>query len=108
MNLEEYRKASNKGRKYFRACVSKGMYPYLQVLDDILEAVDIASTVDLGVVSIPTDQIAGTKTEGRKAAFAGNFMPLLDEETEFAYKWETYQRMCRGTDNQLREIHSLA
>lgn len=89
MNLEEYRKASNKGRKYFRACVSKGMYPYLQVLDDILEAVDIASTVDLGVVSIPTDQIAGTKTEGRKAAFAGNFMPLLDEETEFAYKWET-------------------
>lgn len=88
MILEEYRKASSKGKKYFRSCVSKGIYPYLQVLDDILEAADSSTTVDLGVVSIPTDQIAGTKTAGRKAAFAGNFMPLLEEETEFAQKWE--------------------
>ena len=88
MNLEEYRKANGKAKRYFRSCVSKGVYPYLQVLDDILDTGDIVSTVDLGIVSIPTDQISGTKTVGRKAAFAGNFMPLLDDQTEFARKWE--------------------
>ncbi len=88
MALEEYRKASAKGKRYFRNCVSKGTYPYLQVLDDILENADIISTVDLGVVSIPADQIVGTRTEGRKTAFARNFMPLLGENTEFARKWE--------------------
>lgn len=88
MNLEEYRKASTQARRYFRSCVAKGTYPYLQVLDDIVDSNDYITTVDLGVVSIPADQIVGTKTAGRKAAFAGNFMPLLDEETEFAQKWE--------------------
>ena len=89
MALEEYHKANGKAKRYFRNCVSKGIYPYLQVLDDILENTDIISTVDLGVVSIPADQIVGTRTEGRKTAFARNFMPLLGENTEFARKWET-------------------
>ncbi len=88
MALEEYHKANGKAKRYFRNCVSKGIYPYLQVLDDILENTDIISTVDLGVVSIPADQIVGTRTEGRKTAFARNFMPLLGENTEFARKWE--------------------
>ena len=29
----------------------------------------------------------GTKTAGRHTAFASNFMPLLDDDTEFAVKW---------------------
>ena len=29
----------------------------------------------------------GTKTESRSNAFAGIFVPILRENTEFAYKW---------------------
>ena len=29
----------------------------------------------------------GTKTVGRSSSFAGNFMPILREDTEFASKW---------------------
>ena len=36
---------------------------------------------------IPIEQIVGTKTGGRSSAFAGNFMPILRENTEFASKW---------------------
>lgn len=87
MPMEEYKKALKMGQKNFRACVSKGQYPYLQVLDAILEHTDVGSTVPLGLVDIPMDFIVGTKTAGRTTAFASNFMPLLGEDTEFAHKW---------------------
>ena len=42
----------------------------------------------------------GTKTKGRTEAFAGNFMPLLGEKTEFGAKW------ARVYDYQIEEgIH---
>jgi basic membrane lipoprotein Med (substrate-binding protein (PBP1-ABC) superfamily) len=41
----------------------------------------------LGVVQIPTELIAGTKTAGRSSALSKNFYPLLRENTEFAQKW---------------------
>lgn len=84
---EDYKKAQKMGQRNFRACISKGQYPYLQVLDDILENTDLSATEPLGIVDIPLDSIVGTKTEGRKTAFARNFMPLLAEGTEFAQKW---------------------
>ena len=87
MAVEDYKKAQKMGQRNFRACVSKGQYPYLQVLDDILENTELDGTQPLGVVNIPLDSIVGTKTEGRKTAFARNFMPLLGERTEFALKW---------------------
>ena len=40
-----------------------------------------------GLIEIPIDRIVGTKTAGRTKAFASNFMPLLDEYSEFAGKW---------------------
>ena len=97
MAIEDYKKAQKMGQRSFRACVSKGQYPYLQVLDDILENTDLDGTQPLGVVNIPLDSIVGTKTEGRKTAFARNFMPLLGERTEFAIKWSA---LC---DSQMEE-----
>ena len=47
----------------------------------------VAGQVDLGVIEIPTDRVAGTKTIGRRSSFAADFMPLLDHDTEFATKW---------------------
>ena len=87
MSLEEYRLALKAGQKDYRAHVARGQNPYLPVLDDILVNVNIVATEQLGLVNIPSESIMGTKTSGRHTAFAPNFMPLLDEDTEFATKW---------------------
>lgn len=55
--------------------------------EDILSYTNVSSEVNLGLVDIPLDQIAGTKTAGRTNAFASNFMPLLPRDSEFAVKW---------------------
>lgn len=85
--MEDYRNAQRAGQRAYRACVAKGQSPYLAVLDDILAGVDIVAQEPLGLVDIPAESIVGTKTSGRHTAFAANFMPLLDEDTEFAAKW---------------------
>lgn len=85
--LEEYRNAMKAGRRTYRARTERGQSPYLTVLDDLIANVDIVSQEPLGLVEIPAEQIAGTKTSGRHTAFAADFMPLLEEDTEFARKW---------------------
>lgn len=87
MALEDYKKALRLGQKEYRSCVSRGVYPYPQVLDDILVNAQTRGEVSLGLVDLPTERIFGTKTAGRKTAFARNFMPLLEEDSEFASKW---------------------
>ncbi len=87
MSKAEYIKARKKAQKTYRTQLLKGTYPYLQALDDIVSFAEIVSEVDLGLVEIPLDAVVGTKTAGRKQAFASNFMPLLDDSTEFAGKW---------------------
>ena len=74
-------------QKEYRACLSKGHSPCLPVLDDFLENSQIAGEMDLGLVQIPAEKIVGTKSRGRVTAFAPNFMPILEEGTEFADKW---------------------
>lgn len=93
----EYTKALRAGQKAYRDCVAKGRSPYLAVLDDILVNTTIVSQEKLGLVDIPLELVAGTKTEGRHTAFAPNFMPLLGLDTEFAAKW------CNLCDAHLRE-----
>lgn len=85
--LEQYHSALKRGQKNHKDCVLHGRYPYPQVLDEILDGSMVAGRVDLGLIEIPTDQIVGTKSSGRKSVFAANFMPLLGEDTEFAAKW---------------------
>ena len=85
--VSQYAEAQKKARKYYSACVAKGVSPYPQVLNDIIDETAATNPVKVGLVDIPADRIVGTWTDGRKAAFAGNFMPLLDENTEFGSKW---------------------
>ena len=85
--MEDYRSALRAGQRAYRANVARGQSPYLAVLDDILTDVDIVAQEPLGLVDIPAESIVGTKTAGRHTAFASNFMPLLDDDTEFAVKW---------------------
>lgn len=82
-----YKDALKLAQKEYRACTQNDKDPYLPVLDDIVSTKSIAAGIDLGLVSIPADQIVGTKSKSRVNAFAPNFMPILDEDTEFAKKW---------------------
>ena len=87
MEYQAYGQALKLGEKAYRSAVSRGEYPYLPALDEILTCVDVQTEEKLGLVDIPLEQIVGTKTSGRKNAFAGNFMPLMKLKTEFADKW---------------------
>ena len=87
MSRPYYQDALKRGQKEFRACTSRGEYPYLPVLDDFLSPEAMLHTTDLGVVRIPLEWVCGTRTSGRTQAFARNFMPLMDEDSEFALKW---------------------
>lgn len=87
MSFEDYTKACRLGRKAYQRNLMKGVYPYLQALDETISHVDIISEVDLGLQQIPAELIAGTRNIGRRGAFAPNYMPLLDVQSEFASKW---------------------
>lgn len=89
MAIEDYSAAKKLAQKAARAAVSNGEYPYLPALDEFVPREEICGEQPLGIVDIPLDKIAGTKTSGRKNSFANNFMPLLGEDTEFALKWST-------------------
>ncbi len=89
MASEAYEKAQKLGQKKFREQSSRGNYPYLPVLDEILAQTEIETRTKLGTMDIPLELIVGTSTEGRTTAFASNFMPLLNDKTEFAQKWST-------------------
>ena len=87
MGKEDYSKAFKSGNKDYQARLLRGEKPTLQVLDDIMLNKDSYTEVYLGLVQIPTERIVGTKTVGRSNSFAGNFMPILQDNSEFAYKW---------------------
>ena len=85
--FEQYITALKMGKRYYNACMAKGVSPYPAVLEEMLEKDPAVGTEKIGLVDIPMDRIVGTWTAGRKAAFAGNFMPLLEQSTEFGGKW---------------------
>ncbi len=87
MGTDDYMKAFKAGKKDYQARMLRGEKPTLQVLDDIMPEKGAYHEVPLGLVQIPVERIVGTKTVGRSSSFAGNFMPILLDESEFAAKW---------------------
>lgn len=87
MGREDYSRAFKLGKRDYQMRMLRGEKPTLQVLDDIMPDKGAYYEMPLGLVQIPTEQIAGTKTIGRSNSFAGNFMPILKENSEFASKW---------------------
>ena len=85
--LHQYELALKLGQKYYKNALIQGQYPYPQALDEILDLNFSAGQEELGIVDIPAEQIVGTRTRGRQAAFAGNFLPLAAIDSEFASKW---------------------
>ena len=87
--LEEYSRAQKQAQRSYREKIMDGQYPYLPALDDWLEKTSVEAQLPLGTIEIPLELVTGTKTAGRTAAFAANFMPLLPASSEFATKWVT-------------------
>lgn len=85
--IEEYNRALKAGQREYKELVSAGKDPYPAVLDELLTDTTTDVTQNVGLVEIPIDQVVGTKSAGRISAFTAGFLPLLDEETEFANKW---------------------
>ena len=83
----EYQDALKLGKREYRSRVSHGQFPYLPVLDEILSHTDIQTEQNMGLMQIPLDFVVGTSTMGRTYSFAANFMPILEEGTEFSVKW---------------------
>lgn len=82
-----YKQARALGRRYVSEHASADTKGYLYILDDLINNVEIAGEINLGTCEIPINKIIGTRTSARSNAFAGNFMPLLPENTEFGAKW---------------------
>ncbi|NJD03328.1 MAG: BMP family ABC transporter substrate-binding protein [Ruminiclostridium sp.] len=101
MGLEEagrhYQEARKLALKDYSRSISKGQTGYLPFIENVLKNIEIISEIDLGVVDIPLEKIAGTYTYARSLSFAGNFMPLLAHNTEFGQKW---QNLCNAHINE--------
>ena len=82
-----YKAARSAGRKYLSDHAKNDFKGYLPVLDDRVRDADLVGEINLGVREVPLSKIIGTRTAARSNAFAGNFMPLLAENTEFGAKW---------------------
>lgn len=101
MDGEDYAAALKKGQKCYRECVSKGEFPYLIVLDQMIPKERMYSGADQGLLQIPIEFIVGTKTAGRTRQFARNFMPLAEMGSEFQIKWDI---LCKShLDEGIRE-----
>ena len=98
----QYLEALKTGRKTYKERVLRGQYPYPQVLDEILNDAMTAGQVDMGLQEIPANHVVGTKTQGRRDAFAADFMPLMPQDSEFASKWITLCAAHLG-DEGIRE-----
>ena len=100
--LMQYEQALKAGQKYYKTAVHRGEYPYPPALDEIVRDARTAFWEDLGVTEIPVELIVGTRSVGRTASIAGNFMPLMGAESEFAAKWIS---LCQAhlSDEGLRD-----
>lgn len=83
-----YLAARKLGRKFVSDYEKNEAKGYLPVLEDRIRGVEIVGEINLGYHEIPLKKVVGTRTAGRSNSFAGNFMPLLADDTEFALKWQ--------------------
>ena len=89
MSEDVYAKARKLALKEYHARMQKGQNPFLPVLEELEGELNALSRQPLGIQQVPIDKVVGTVSKGRTNAFAANFMPLLDQGSEFSQKWST-------------------
>ena len=87
MNVKDYSKARQKGIRAYSQAISQNQDPYLPVLEERLPALNTLDRQSLGIITIPMDRVIGSVSRGRSFAFARNFMPILEANSEFSSKW---------------------
>lgn len=87
MGAAIYARALKAGQKEYKSRIQRQEDPYLSTLESLLPAGGTRGEEDLGLVSIPMERIAGTRSAARRNCFSASFLPLLEENSEFAAKW---------------------
>ncbi|MCQ2457911.1 MAG: BMP family ABC transporter substrate-binding protein [Clostridia bacterium] len=87
MDMRAYIKARREGLQAYNAAIRENSNPYLPVLEENVPNLASLTRVSLGIRTIPLDKVSGTVAKGRSYAFACNFMPILESDTEFSSKW---------------------
>ncbi len=87
MNTKYYAKARQRGLRAYQQAIAQNLDPYLPVLEEKLPTLNALDRLPLGIQTVPLDRIVGSVSRGRSFAFANNFMPILDSNSEFASKW---------------------
>ena len=84
-----YQYAQRLGERCYKEKTARGEDPYLPVLETLLAGTGPLSEEPLGLREIPLERVEGTISDGRRQAFAANFMPLMEPSTEFAAKYQS-------------------
>ena len=87
MDSRNYGKARQKGLRAYAQAIQQNRDPYLPVLEERVPNLNALDRVALGIQTIPLDRVVGSVSRGRSYAFAGNFMPILEVNSEFSTKW---------------------
>ena len=83
----EYLKARSLALKEKRELEARKLTGLPPVLDEQYPETARMAVTELNVQDIPADRVIGTKSAGRMNAFSASFLPLMDADSEFAYKW---------------------
>ena len=83
----EYGKALKAGQREYSSRTSKGERGYLYALDELTSQSRIVAYIKQPQREISLSRVVGTYTSARANSFAANFMPLHQENSEFASKW---------------------
>lgn len=84
---QEYDRALKRGRREYAALTAKGERGHLVVLDELTQENRIMAYIKQPEREISMSHVTGTYTSGRARSFSAGFLPLHDENTEFASKW---------------------
>ncbi len=84
-----YRDARRRGLRAVREAAAEGRAESLPVLEAILTQDQLRSGKFTGEEQLPLELIVGTMSGSRVQAFGPDFMPLLEENSEFAEKWSS-------------------
>lgn len=86
-SLEQYQYALKRGKENVHEQRQRKLNTHPLVLEEITDIRE-CSKEDLGVMYVPARLIIGTLTEARASSFSADFMPILNERSEFAAKWQ--------------------
>jgi len=104
-----YQRALKAGQKASKAYLSRQEDPWLLALESQIPPGGIAGEEDLGLQSIPMELIVGTRNTARRDCFSPDFLPLLEENSEFAAKWAALAEahLAEGIREPIRAVEYM-